>query len=362
MVRRTAAPRAGFSLIELLIAMAIIAALTALLLVGLRGGRKAATRLQATNDISQLAAACTKFKTDYGFYPPSTFTIPNTTNPTAGSAMETSLNLLKRMFPRWSPTGASLAFDSGYAYVDTNNGTTIPVTWSGTLTPDQCLLFFLAGPNGQGWSVNDPNWSAPASATVSSRKPPYMDRTAVTVVFDPNTAINSPPSVATQRPRMIDPWKTPYTYLASTGSGDYDTSPNADGVCAYRSGGNRSTGMGCIPVNQGGVQIISAGPPSTRTRDRDAAGNYQPRFGPGSKLFKTPNVFLIWEPGSGTTIDPVPSIPSTPLPSSTDPNPLPTPPTSPPDKPFVAPYGPDEDGSNDIANFNKGAPLGSTPN
>ena len=107
MIRRSVSPRSAFTLIELLIAIAIIALLAGLLLPAISKVRMFASRTTATSEMNQIAAACTKFQGDWGFYPPSTFKFPTkpagaNVGPTA-ALEDFSYNLLKSRYPRWNP-------------------------------------------------------------------------------------------------------------------------------------------------------------------------------------------------------------------------------------------------------------------
>jgi prepilin-type N-terminal cleavage/methylation domain-containing protein len=302
--RTTAARRAGFSLIELLVAITIISILAGLLLVGISSARRSVRRTQAVNDIGQLAAACQKFKQDFGFNPPTEFVVPNFKDPN-----DANFQLLQRMFRslQQPPLGATVSI--------TFNAADGVSSWSGrTIRHDQCLIFFLAGPSGRGWNPIDP--AVPPEPSSQNVKK-YLDLTAMRVT-----------SIATTEARIVDPWDTPYMYFASDRNGNYPIGPfnaaNGDPVSPYRMSGNATNGTGSLPVNQGGVQIISAGPPSSTNTDR------KPHFGPGSARVSAgpPETFMIWIAGETTASN------------------------------FVAPYGPLDDGADDIANFNRGSALG----
>ncbi|MBR5160882.1 MAG: DUF1559 domain-containing protein [Thermoguttaceae bacterium] len=61
--------RNGFTLVELLIVISIIAVLVGLLLPAVYGARESARRLTCTNHIRQLASGCLNHETAHGFFP-----------------------------------------------------------------------------------------------------------------------------------------------------------------------------------------------------------------------------------------------------------------------------------------------------
>lgn len=259
--------RAGFTLIELLIAIAIIGVLVGLLLVGISAVGRGAKRAQTVTEINGLSTACTMFKKDFGFYPPTTFTIPST-------SAEPGFVKLKQMFRAWTPADPS---NLGLAGAGT------------TLDCNQSMVYFLAGPNGDGWHP-----AQPTAPTGTTKKGPYFD-------FQPSRLASG---------RYLDYFGTPYAYIASTGPSGYPTAPLSitfDGntygpVTPYIHAAGKF-------VNPEGVQIISAGEDQL--------------FGPGS-----------FPPPSGT---PTPWVPGN------------------------GEYGPGQPGDDDVANFNNGTILGSSP-
>jgi prepilin-type N-terminal cleavage/methylation domain-containing protein len=220
MIRRTtAAPRrAGFTLVELLAVIAIIAILAALSLAGVARAYAAAKRATASADIDSINVALTKFKNEYGFFPPQgAFTIPSAV--TASPPYSAEQQVLKRMFPRWDI--ASVVPDP---LTKPDNTTTY------TLDQFQSLAYFLGGPNGTGWDLTKPK--APSGG---NRKFFY----------------EHPAGRAGTGGEFLDPWKSPYIYFRSQpGTGGY--SGTVGGVNPYQTAGGKW-------INQEGVQIISAG-------------------------------------------------------------------------------------------------------
>ena len=69
--RHTPHKRAAFTLIELMVAISIIALLIGLLLPAFNGARRNARIAEVTTEIKSLENALAAFKAKYGTYPPS---------------------------------------------------------------------------------------------------------------------------------------------------------------------------------------------------------------------------------------------------------------------------------------------------
>jgi len=123
--------RPGFTLAELLVVIAIIAVLGALVSAGVFKILEAIPKTTTTQELSQLTIAVENFKLKYGMYPPSAIVLP----PPAGSASATYLSRI------WSRIDFAQCSWGG----------------AGTLEGDQCLVYFLQGPTGDGWSTKPQN-------------------------------------------------------------------------------------------------------------------------------------------------------------------------------------------------------------
>ena len=76
----------GFTLVELLVVIAIIGILVALLLPAIQAAREAARRTQCTNNMRQIALACSNFESAMKFLPPGGPTCVDTADNEGGAA------------------------------------------------------------------------------------------------------------------------------------------------------------------------------------------------------------------------------------------------------------------------------------
>src|SRR5262249_38313832 len=112
-------------------------------------------KTQTVNDIRQLTMALETFKTKYGLYPPSRIIL----GPNMDSASQTYLNAI---WPRINWSAVNWTQWAGY-----QDATTTPRNiGAGLLGGDQCLVYFLNGPWGTGWSVNPNNPADPTGPRV----------------------------------------------------------------------------------------------------------------------------------------------------------------------------------------------------
>src|SRR4051812_26173131 len=91
------APRPGYTLIELLMVIGIIALLVSLTAAGVFKYIQEGPKVQARSDISQISTSLGLFHTKFGFYPPDHFTIEKgAINTWTGE----SKDYLLKMYPR----------------------------------------------------------------------------------------------------------------------------------------------------------------------------------------------------------------------------------------------------------------------
>ena len=270
MSHSTPCHRPGFTLVELMIVIGIIATLIALLLPAINGARETAKRSVAQSEIAQISYGLTAFREDRRVTPPSSIILRekfdyNTANPQEAA----SVTALRQMWPQLPP----FPFATGTTPTTVVNGQVVlcGIDWNGNgqidgdgtnspawlLEGDQCIVFFLGGipQNGfpSGFATNPGNPAAHvANPAVPTRT--YFEFPVDRLISNGNTAAGQ------GFKSFADQWKElPYVYYAARNgtknaynAGDCPTLTTAAGAHPYQD----KTGSFFQPT---GWQIISAG-------------------------------------------------------------------------------------------------------
>jgi prepilin-type N-terminal cleavage/methylation domain-containing protein len=242
MDRRKSPSRAGFTLVEVLVAILIIATLVALLLPAVRAAYRKAQEAQVTAELNNMVTALASFKNTYGDYPPSRiilseegfnatlarteFTsnsmIPgfdtNDTDITYPQLAQRSLLYLRRFWPRVDFNGTTHDFN--------NDGT------FGTyyiLSGSECLTFFLGGQpinNGNGSFAGSGFSKLPSNPFLGLHlNPTATNRTVPNYEFTSGRLIDLDHDGI---PSYMDPLdlnptnQRAYAYFSSYGTNSYD--------------------------------------------------------------------------------------------------------------------------------------------
>ncbi len=233
--------RWGFTLVELLAVMAIIAILVALTTAGVLQILKRGPQVVTANEIGQLSMVLQGFKGKYGVYPPSKITLASTQAAiNAADPSGASMNFLNKMWPRLATTGLDWS------------GTGADGPW--TLEGDQCLVFFLGG---------IPGASAPTGFSTNGSNPTQAGGDRVKFFDFPSNRMNKRSGSLFFSYR--DPWSSPndpkpYAYFSSGfRPGGYSAS---DCVSLIADGPYYDTPTATTPrhfLNNDSFQIICAG-------------------------------------------------------------------------------------------------------
>lgn len=285
-------PRAGFTLVELLIVIVIIGILVALIVPAIMGAVRVANNARVTAEINNFAAALEQFKSKYGDYPPSRVILYegggyNTTSSAAppsrtktditlGQLSQRSLQYLRKFFPKAVPPTASHWHDFN------GNGTAD----SGALYLEghECFVFFLGGiPNHTGKTIGTTGFGrnplfpftnqiigGGAMASDARTKPLYE--------FRANRLIDSDGDGI---PGYVDPLNAGssnaqyYAYFSAYGNNMYD--PNDMNLASDGELGSSSAEYFNVKIGVSGNSVSSPSPNPYCT-DPPASGSQFPNF------------------------------------------------------------------------------------
>lgn len=239
--RRTDAPRAGFTLVELLMVIVIIAILLALIVPAAQGVINRARESEVAAELTGMETGCSKFKAKYGENPPSSVTLyeqANAWTPASKAAM-------RKIF------GSAFRFDINRDINGNGNSTDVL-----TLTGDQCLVFFLGGlPDNSGGTLKLIGFS-------NSKSNPFS-RGGSRIQFFEDFDVTRLRAGANGMPSFYDKLNlpadggAPICYYSKTRTGRYEPTDCAGGI--YHQGNINSPWKDIQVVSPGRDHAIGAG-------------------------------------------------------------------------------------------------------
>lgn len=237
--------RSGFTLVELMVVVVIIAILVGLVLPAIMGARQTARDAEVRNDISKIEQAITAFKVDFGIEPPSQVTLfarqVDWDNPMLANSTR-SKGLIKQIWPKFDFANCGGASTGGPMATFTVPGNPTQLNLNGA----ECLVFFLGGmidaTSGAftGFAKDPAHPFAPRTGAtgITNRQGPYVE-----FVGALNLPVSATPGDGNWSGRLTDrdndwlpeyrdtlPQQTmPYVYFSASG-GSYRTAPTTAGM------------------------------------------------------------------------------------------------------------------------------------
>ena len=297
---RAPAVRSAFTLLELLIAIAIIGILASLVLTVAGSARRQATNTQVSVDIQDLAKGIASFKQKFGVEPPSHVTLYEQAAGWSGDPR--SMGIIRQIWPQFDFTYSAYPgnqIDINGDGVYTGDGFTNPSVGAIYLSGSECLVFFLGGvpstvyqnptnttnpgplllggaPAGFSTNPADPiGVTVSGTGTATIRTVVGTNRDRYTEFDAGRLVLLKPPITPAGQPHTMNAYLDtlpgqlmPYLYLSSYGGTGYDVAHelpagpagNQTFVDVYRQGPSGFTSPSPSPAwNPNSYQIISPG-------------------------------------------------------------------------------------------------------
>jgi prepilin-type N-terminal cleavage/methylation domain-containing protein len=285
--RKSLGQRMAFTLLELLIAIAIIGVLAGLILQVASSASTKAHNAQVSADILTLSTGISAFKQRFGIEPPSSIYLYEQaggwTNTTDSNALR-SMSIIRQIWPQFDFTYAAEGGQidiNGDGFYD-GDGTTNPTGGAIPLSNAECLVFFLGGMPTPSASANhyyqnpvpSPVQAGPPTGFSPSPVDPFnrtgSNRLSFTE-FDKTRLLLYSPSAGSLRTMntyvdTLSGQTQPYLYLSAYGGQGYNVAgelaslPGGTFADIYRLGPNGSTTTTPSPPwNPNTYQIISPG-------------------------------------------------------------------------------------------------------